>query len=88
MDVFKILAELRQEREQVEESIVSLERLAAGKRGRFPAWACAHKPRGRPPTGSGAGSGGGTPFPSYPRPRVEDCPTRRRRTPGNPDLKG
>ncbi len=41
MDVAKILAELRQEREQIEEAIVSLERLAHGRgkrRGRPPAW--------------------------------------------------
>ena len=41
MDVVKILAELRQEREQIEEAIVSLERLARGRgkrRGRPPAW--------------------------------------------------
>lgn len=41
MDVMKILAELRQEREQIEEAILSLERLARGRgrrRGRPPAW--------------------------------------------------
>jgi hypothetical protein len=41
MDVAKILAELREEREQLEEAIVSLERLAQGRgkrRGRPPAW--------------------------------------------------
>jgi len=41
MDVNKILAELRQEREQVEDAIISLERLARGRgkrRGRPPAW--------------------------------------------------
>ena len=41
MDVTKILAELRQEREQIEEAIMSLERLARGRgrrRGRPPAW--------------------------------------------------
>ena len=41
MDVAKILVELRQEREQIEEAIVSLERLAQGRgkrRGRPPAW--------------------------------------------------
>ena len=40
MDVSKILAELKAEREQIEEAILSLERLARG-RGRGP---------GRPPT--------------------------------------
>jgi hypothetical protein len=57
MDVSKILAELRQEREQIEQAILSLEMLARGrgrKRGRPPAWmaqmtATAPKRRGRPP---------------------------------------
>jgi len=52
MDVSKILAELRQEREQIEEAIMSLERLARGRgrrRGRPPAWMTQVKRRGRPP---------------------------------------
>ncbi len=60
MDVTKILAELREERRQIEEAIVSLERLAQGRgrrRGRPPAWMsqtqasapAAPKRRGRPP---------------------------------------
>jgi hypothetical protein len=57
MDVTKILAELRQERDQIEQAIMSLEILARGrgrKRGRPPAWmsqisATAPKRRGRPP---------------------------------------
>jgi hypothetical protein len=52
MDVSKILAELRQEREQLEEAIMSLERLARGRgkrRGRPPAWMSEAKKRGRPP---------------------------------------
>ncbi len=52
MDVIKILQELRQEREQLEEAILSLERLARGRgrrRGRPPAWLAAMKKRGRPP---------------------------------------
>jgi hypothetical protein len=53
MDVTKILAELRQERTQLEEAIISLERLARGRgrrRGRPPAWlAQPPKRRGRPP---------------------------------------
>ena len=53
MDVPKILTELRQEREQIEEAIMSLERLARGRgrrRGRPPAWmAELDKKRGRPP---------------------------------------
>ena len=53
MDVTKILAELRQERIQLEEAILSLERLARGRgrrRGRPPAWLAEQpKKRGRPP---------------------------------------
>jgi len=53
MDVTKILAELRQERVQLEEAILSLERLARGRgrrRGRPPAWlAETPRRRGRPP---------------------------------------
>ena len=52
MDVSKILVELRQEREQIEEAIISLERLARGRgkrRGRPPAWMSEVKRRGRPP---------------------------------------
>jgi hypothetical protein len=58
MDVSKILAELKAEREQIEEAIVSLERLARGRgrrRGRPPAWMSGNsdeqqpKRRGRPP---------------------------------------
>ena len=61
MNISAILAELRAEREQLEEAILSLERLAAGtgkRRGRPPAWMVAAKQtetpkrRGRPP-GSG-----------------------------------
>ena len=52
MDVMKMLAELRQERQQLEEAIVTLERLARGRgkrRGRPPAWMQEVKRRGRPP---------------------------------------
>ncbi len=54
MDVAKMLADLRQEREQIEEAILSLERLARGRgkrRGRPPAWMqeVVAKKRGRPP---------------------------------------
>jgi hypothetical protein len=51
MDVTKIITELRQEREQIEEAIISLERLARGRgrrRGRPPAWLAMAKKRGRP----------------------------------------
>lgn len=52
MDVTKMLVELREEREQIEEAIISLERLARGRgkrRGRPPAWMTEVKKRGRPP---------------------------------------
>ena len=52
MDVAKILTELREEREQIEEAIISLERLASGRgkrRGRPPLWLSDAKKRGRPP---------------------------------------
>jgi hypothetical protein len=41
MNLTKILEDLRREREQIDEAILSLERLAAGsgpRRGRPPAW--------------------------------------------------
>ena len=41
MDINKMLAELRDERQQIEEAIITLERLAKGRgkrRGRPPAW--------------------------------------------------
>ena len=52
MDVMKMLTELRQEREHIEEAILTLERLARGRgkrRGRPPAWMSTIKRRGRPP---------------------------------------
>jgi hypothetical protein len=56
MDILKMLAELRQERAQIEEAMVVLQRLSLGqgkRRGRPPAWmtAAANVPkrRGRPP---------------------------------------
>jgi hypothetical protein len=54
MDVSKILTALKAERQQIEEAIVSLERLALGRgrrRGRPPSWMSevAPKRRGRPP---------------------------------------
>jgi hypothetical protein len=55
MDVSSILAELKAEREQIEEAIASLERLARGRGrgpGRPPNWMAdttAPKRRGRPP---------------------------------------
>jgi len=50
MDIMKMLSDLRSERAQVEEAIMTLERLARGRgkrRGRPPAWM--QKKRGRPP---------------------------------------
>ncbi len=66
MDVGKILAELREERQQIEEAILSLERLARGRgrrRGRPPAWMAdlTVKRRGRPPGSKNKASGAGTP---------------------------
>jgi len=63
IDVAKILAELKHEKEQLEQAIITLERLADGRgprRGRPPAWmaesgsggsggSAAPKRRGRPP---------------------------------------
>jgi hypothetical protein len=46
MDIANMLAELRQERDQIEEAISSLERLLDGRgkrRGRPPAWMVAAK---------------------------------------------
>ena len=54
MDVTKMLGELRQEREQIEEAIMTLERLVRNRgrrRGRPPAWlAEARKRAGIAPT--------------------------------------
>jgi hypothetical protein len=58
MDLGKVLAELREQLHQVDEAILSLERMALGagkRRGRPPAWmvaaqeAAAPRRRGRPP---------------------------------------
>ena len=54
MDVDKMLAELREEREHLDEAIIILERLALGRgkrRGRPPLWTsqAEGKRRGRPP---------------------------------------
>jgi len=63
MDINKMLAELRAEREQVEEAIIVLERLALGqgkRRGRPPAWMTTVKRRGRPPGSKNKAKAGGT----------------------------
>jgi hypothetical protein len=52
MDINKMLAELRTERENLEQAIITLERLSLGRgrrRGRPPAWMTVAKRRGRPP---------------------------------------
>jgi len=51
MDITKMLAELCGEREAVEQAIIVLQRIAAGRgkrRGRPPAWMSQVKKRGRP----------------------------------------
>lgn len=51
MDITKMLAQLRTERDQLLEAIAVLERLAVGRgkrRGRPPAWMTEVKRRGRP----------------------------------------
>lgn len=52
VDVTKILADLRAERAQIQEAILSLERLARGRgnrRGRPPSWLSADMPQVEPP---------------------------------------
>jgi hypothetical protein len=52
MDITKMLADLRAERDQLGEAIITLERLTAGRgrrRGRPPNWMAKVKRRGRPP---------------------------------------
>jgi hypothetical protein len=54
MDVVKMLAELRSEREAIEEAILTLERLAQGqgrRRGRPPAWLSAIRKEKEAPNG-------------------------------------
>ena len=51
MDITKMLAELRQEREAIEEAIITLERLARGRgkrRGRPPAWLAEMRKKEKP----------------------------------------
>ena len=69
MDVTRILAELRAERAQLEEAILSLERLARGRgkrRGRPPAWLANESSEGSGGTASAA-----------------EAPKRRGRPPGS-----
>ena len=55
MDISKILEDLRRERQQLEEAILSLERLAVGgkRRGRPPAWIVAAQSQSTAPRGPG-----------------------------------
>jgi hypothetical protein len=51
MDILKMLAELRAERDGVDQAVMVLERLASGRgkrRGRPPKWMSQVKRRGRP----------------------------------------
>jgi hypothetical protein len=68
MDVTKILAELRAERAQLEEAILSLERLARGR----------GKRRGRPPAWLSESAEGGSGAPP-----AAETPKRRGRPPGS-----
>jgi hypothetical protein len=55
MDITKMLAELRQEREAIEEAILTLERLARGRgrrRGRPPSWLSEVRKSEKPPSTS------------------------------------
>lgn len=56
MDIFKMLEDLRYEKQQIDEAIAAIQRLALGqgkRQGRLPAWMesqrDAPKRRGRPP---------------------------------------
>lgn len=52
MDINKMLAELHEERENIEQAIIVLERIGRGqgkRRGRPPKWIAQVKRRGRPP---------------------------------------
>jgi hypothetical protein len=67
MDVSKILSELKEERQQIEEAILSLERLARGRgrrRGRPPSWMSeiTVKRRGRPPGSKNKTQGASAPL--------------------------
>jgi hypothetical protein len=60
MDVNKMLQELRAEKEQIEEAILSLERLARGRgrrRGRPPSWLSEMRKETKPSNGPGRPKG-------------------------------
>lgn len=61
MDVTKILEELRKEREQIEEAILTLERLVENRgrrRGRPPSWLSEARRRGKVPGTAAAAANG------------------------------
>ena len=61
MDVTKILEELRKEREQIEEAILTLERLVENRgrrRGRPPSWLSEARRRGKVPGAAAAAANG------------------------------
>jgi hypothetical protein len=67
MDVAKILADLRNEREAIEEAILTLERLANGqgrRRGRPPSWLAAIRKNQSPPQHAPKGRATGQKAPS------------------------
>jgi hypothetical protein len=75
MDIYKMLAELREEHEQVEEAILTLERLARSRGSR----------RGRPPfwwKEAAAGSESNIGPPQQSNPLYDTEPRRRGRPPG------
>ena len=52
MDITKMLADLREERQRIDQAIIVLELIASGRsrgRGRPPKWMTQVKRRGRPP---------------------------------------
>jgi hypothetical protein len=78
MDVSKILADLRREREQIEEATLSLEKLARGRTrrtGRTPGWFL--KRSDDPDEGSGGSSAQGAGVPLLPRRPRRPPKTRR-----------
>lgn len=73
MDVSKVLVELRQERQQLEEAIITLERLARGR----------GKRRGRPPAWMSKNSSTGSSSASSPAAPAGEGKRRRGRPPGS-----
>ena len=71
MDVLKMLAELRTERQQIEEALIALERLAVSGRG---------KRRGRPPKWMSSAKTPGMTAASPGRTRTFSVATRKRMT--------